>query len=275
MRRRVLDTESDNMADKVLSQGGTSVSSQVQYEYKSHDYGQRYSTAIGVQRCSNLMRANILPAGTQDFDMVNAMTNLVIQAMSRMDLPHWLPMRSLPHWRHYADNTTAVRAQMQTHLCANAKKVLLSVAHGGGVPEVGDADAALWLKGFSTESRLLRWVACSDFVDLQRQFMEEGRNWPENSTFAYWWQTLEDRVLRCVEGIILASTMSHCSLHFRRLYGPQERPARMYHHGFCAPVGTALGRGHWVPDTFRCKGTPFLYAAAAGPGWGARKSTAR
>ena len=44
--------------------------------------------------------------------------------------------------------------------------------------------------------------------------MEEGRNWPENSTFAYWWQTLEDRVLRCVEGIILASTTSHCSLHF-------------------------------------------------------------
>ena len=79
------------MADTVLSQ----VSSQVQYEYKSHDYGRRYSTAIGVQRCSNLMRANILPAGTQDFDMVNAMTNLDVQAMSRTDLPHWLPMRSL------------------------------------------------------------------------------------------------------------------------------------------------------------------------------------
>ena len=169
------------MADTVLSHGGTSVSSQVQYEYKSHDYGRRYSTAIGVQRCSNLMRANILPAGTQDFDMVNAMTNLVVQAMSRMDLP----MRSLPHWRHYADNTAAVRARMQTHLGPNSKKVLLSVAHGGSVPEVGDADAALWLKGFSMESRLLRWVACSDFVDLHRQFTEEDRNLPENSTFAY------------------------------------------------------------------------------------------
>ena len=77
---------------------------------------------------------------------------------------------------------------MQTHLGPNAKKVLLSVAHGGSAPEVGDADAALWLKGYSTESRLLRWVACSDFVDLHRQFIEEG--------------------------IILASTTSHCSLHF-------------------------------------------------------------
>ena len=35
VRWRVLDTESDNMADTVLSQGGTSVSSQVQYEYKA------------------------------------------------------------------------------------------------------------------------------------------------------------------------------------------------------------------------------------------------
>ena len=39
-----------------------------------------YSTAFGVQRCSTLMRANVLrPAGTQDFDMVNAMTNLVVR----------------------------------------------------------------------------------------------------------------------------------------------------------------------------------------------------
>ena len=36
-RRRVLDIESDNMADMVLSQGGTSVSNKVVYEYKSNN----------------------------------------------------------------------------------------------------------------------------------------------------------------------------------------------------------------------------------------------
>ena len=61
------------------------------------------------------------------------------------------------------------------------------------------------------ESRLLR---CSDFIDLHKQFMEENKGWPENSTFAYWWQTLEDRFLRRIEGVICASTTSLCSLHF-------------------------------------------------------------
>ena len=51
VRRRVAATESDNKADMVLSQGGTSITSVVRYQHKSHDYGRRYSSAIGVQRC--------------------------------------------------------------------------------------------------------------------------------------------------------------------------------------------------------------------------------
>ena len=94
------------------------------------------------------------------------------------------------------------------------RSVLMSRKLFCTAPDFRDMDTAQWLKGFSTESRLLRWVACSDFLDLHKQFIEEARNWPENSTFAYWWQTLEDRVLRCIEDKILASTTSHCSLHF-------------------------------------------------------------
>ena len=70
VRRRVTDTETDTTADMVLSQ--------VQYDHKTHNYGRQYSSAIGVQRCSNLVRSKVLPAGTQDFDMMNAMTNLVL-----------------------------------------------------------------------------------------------------------------------------------------------------------------------------------------------------
>ena len=120
IRRRVIDTESDNMADMVPSQGATSVSSHVQYGYKTHDYG---------RRC-NLVRANVLPSGTQDFDMVNAMTNLVVQAMDKLELPQWLPTRELPHWRHYADHTARLRVEMQANLGPSAKRVILSVAHG-------------------------------------------------------------------------------------------------------------------------------------------------
>ena len=36
---------------------------------------------------------------------------------------------------------------------------------------------------------------------LHDRFTEAKKPWPENSTFAYWWQTIEDRVLLCVEDV--------------------------------------------------------------------------
>ena len=100
--------------------------------------------------------------------MVDKMTNLVVQAMTKLELPQWLPMRDLLHWRHYADHTARLRVQMQAHLGPSAKRVILSVAHGGTVPEIDDADTAQWLTGLSMEPRLLRWVACSDFIDMHK-----------------------------------------------------------------------------------------------------------
>ena len=134
--------------------------------------------------------------------------------MNKLELPTWLPMKKLRHWRHYAEHTPGVREQMQAQFGVRAKRVILSVAHGGAIPEVDDVETSRWLKGLSLESRLLRWVACSDFLVLHKQFIDENRSWPENSTSAYWWQTLEDRVLRCVEDVVFASTSSHLSLHF-------------------------------------------------------------
>ena len=64
------------------------------------------------------------------------------------------------------------------------------------------------------ESRLLRWIACSDFGLLHDRFIKAKKPWPENSTFACWWQTIEDRVLLCVEEVARASTFSHLSCHF-------------------------------------------------------------
>ena len=91
-----------------------------------------------------------------------------------------------------------MREQMQAQIGVSAKRVILSVAHGSAIPEVDDVETTRWLKGLTVESRLLRWV----------------QTVPENSTFAYWWQTLEDRVLRCVEVVVFASTSSHLSFHF-------------------------------------------------------------
>ena len=59
----------------------------MRYQYKVGNLGRRYSSPLGAQRCSSLVRARVLLPATEDFDMVNAMTNLVVQAVRKMDLP--------------------------------------------------------------------------------------------------------------------------------------------------------------------------------------------
>ena len=67
VRDQVAVVETDNMADLV------------RYQYLVGKLGRGYSSPLGAQRCSNLVRAHVLPPATEDFDMVNAMTNLVVR----------------------------------------------------------------------------------------------------------------------------------------------------------------------------------------------------
>ena len=89
VRDHVAVVETDNVADLVLSQGGTTIANLVR-----HQCNVRSVTSVaplGAQRCSNLVRAHVLPPATEDFDMVNS----------------WLPSRELGS--HYANHTTAIR----------------------------------------------------------------------------------------------------------------------------------------------------------------------
>ena len=98
--------------------------------------------------------------------------------------------------------------------CAKTKVVIPGVAHEGAVPDIEHAESARGLRALSTESRLLRWIACSNFGLLHDQVTESKKLWPENSASAYWWQTIDDRVLLCVGEVAWASISSHLSCHF-------------------------------------------------------------
>ena len=111
----------------------------------------------------------------------------------------------------YADHTTAIRGRLHGFLGAQTKAVILGVAHGSALPGVEHAESARWLRALSMESR----IACFDFGLLHDPFIEAKKPWPENSTFACWWQTIEDRVLLCVEEVARTSTSSHLSCHFK------------------------------------------------------------
>ena len=134
VRDQVAIVETDNMADFVLSQGGTTIANLVRYQQEVGNLGRRYSSPLGAQRCSNLVRAHVLPP-SENFDIENAMTNLVVQAVRTMDLRSWLPSRELSSWSHCADHTTAIRGRLQGFLSAKTKAVILGVAHGRAVPD--------------------------------------------------------------------------------------------------------------------------------------------
>ena len=73
----------------------------------------------------------MLPPATEDFDLVNAMTNLVVQVARKMDLPSWLPLRELSSWSDYADHTTAISGRLQRFLGAKTKAVIVGVSPMG------------------------------------------------------------------------------------------------------------------------------------------------
>ena len=106
-RAQVAVVETDNMADLVL-QGGTTITNLVRYQYKVGNNGRWYSSPLGAQRCSNLVRAHVLPPATEDFDMVNAMTSLVVQAVRKTDLAAVTQVEQLVRQRrpHHGDPWT-------------------------------------------------------------------------------------------------------------------------------------------------------------------------
>ena len=63
-------------------------------------------------------------------------------------------------------------------------------------------------------SRFLRWLACSALPNTYAAYCEEKRKWPEASTFAAFWQRVEDLILSCWRNWILALPTAHISLHF-------------------------------------------------------------
>ena len=202
----------------VLSQGGTTIANLARYQCEvGENLGRQYSSPLGAKRCSNLVRAHELPPAAEDFDMV--------KAVRKMDLPSWLPLRELSSWSDYADHTTAIRGRLQGFLGAKTKGVIPGVAHRGAVPDIEHTESARWLRALSMESRLLRWIACSDFGLLHDRFIEARKSWPENSTFAHRWQTIKDRVTLMRGGGRVGKHLQPLLVPFRRLHGAQGRSA--------------------------------------------------
>ena len=103
------------------------------------------------------------------------MATLVTHYTRKLQFPSWVPYGTIPSWQEQAENTRATRDKLERHVGHDVKKVIFSVAHGASVPEFAHEDEREWLNSLSREARLLRWVACSDFLELHKQFLHGGR----------------------------------------------------------------------------------------------------
>ena len=101
----------------------------------------------------------------------------------------------------------ATRGKSERHI--GHKKVMLSVSHGAPVPEIALEEERERLNSLCKE-------ALGPSGKLHKRFTEKGnRPWPENSTFAYWWQILEDCVLRALVEEVVTARQDHLSFALR------------------------------------------------------------
>ena len=145
------------------------------------------------------------------------MVTFVAQAVPRMGISPVMPTDVLAPWMQLAADPDSFKERLRVCLACPAKAVLLRVAHGGTVPDTGDESLDTWLRALSASSRFLRWLAVSQLPEVHAWTIKRGRDWPENSTFAYWWHTIEDRVLAQVEDLVTSGGERqhvHLSLHF-------------------------------------------------------------
>ena len=114
----------------------------MRYECTVGNLGHPYSSPLGAQRCSNLVRGS----------RYRGFRHGQRHDESRGARP--LPSRELsqPH-----------RGRLEGFLGAKTKSVIQGVEHGGALPDVVRAESARWLRALPMESRLLRWIACSGF----------------------------------------------------------------------------------------------------------------
>ena len=129
------------------------------------------------------------------------MVTLVAQLIPLLDLGDLWPSHLMSAWYDYPNDSEGMREEIRRKTGIPAKALLLQVAHGDSPPSTSELNK--WLDKLSTSARFMRRLAASQLPDLHETFMSgtTKRDWPENSVFAYFWQTAEDRVLSHVEDL--------------------------------------------------------------------------
>ena len=186
---------------------------QRQYFYPKDIRCRRYITEVGTQSVSPLTRAICCPH-TADYDISAAMFNIVVQLCDMVE-PTGL---DIPSWRAVATSRSRVCSDQLKCTESIGKKILTEVANGATPSSFTNIakQGLTVLTALSTESRFLRWLACSQLQTHYVELRRGSRNhWPEASIFALWWTVAENLILQSMTRVVRQGEVAgHVSCHF-------------------------------------------------------------
>ena len=186
---------------------------QRQYFYPVEGRCRRYLQENGAQNCSRLARAISCPE-TRDFDLHASMFTIVVQLADKVQ-PENLDISA---WRKVAADRKKVCTNTLQCTEHEGKQILMEVANGASVSKFKDLqrNAIAFLDKLSTESRELRWLACSQLPDFYKQKNNQKKpGWPEATTFSLWWTVAEDFILEhLLDAVRVVDVPGHVSCHF-------------------------------------------------------------
>ncbi|CAE7360985.1 unnamed protein product, partial [Symbiodinium sp. KB8] len=189
------------------------VTMQRQYFYPKDIRCRRYITEVGTQSVSPLTRAICCPH-TADYDISAAMFNIVVQLCDMVE-PTGL---DIPSWRAVATSRSRVCSDQLKCTESIGKKILTEVANGATPSSFTNIakQGLTVLTALSTESRFLRWLACSQLQTHYVELRRGSRNhWPEASIFALWWTVAENLILQSMTRVVRQGEVAgHVSCHF-------------------------------------------------------------
>jgi hypothetical protein len=192
------------------------------YRYHSEWRSRRYVIGAGAQSLSRVFRTAV-QANVRDFDFHCSMFTIVVQLVDRLSEKQACALLDLPAWRAVAQDRASVCTDRLHCTEQKGKELLIQTACGQQVSVCSelDSDAQTFLRQVSEESRILRWLACSQLPDLWEAVKSgtcghEKSAWPEATVFSYWWTSAEDYCLSSLLDMVTSVNVDckHISLHF-------------------------------------------------------------
>ena len=212
-KERTLYREIQDARPDLPDASDQNVTVQRSYFYPMDLRCRRFVSDVGAQNLCRLTRSICCP-DTTDYDVTASMFTIVVQLFDLVKPADF----AIPSWRAAAkDRATVCSAHLKCNE-ALGKQILMEVANGASPHKFENLtkQGMTFLKALSSESRHLRWLACSQMQAEYGQLRRHSKNnWPEATIFAAWRTPAEDHILQVMlEEVQQHGFAGHVSCHF-------------------------------------------------------------